>query len=71
MVPISNNFFEHLRYVKVEQAAPAPLQRDALPPLGHMGPHHPEGLGLEAADHLMPLHTKVEGGSLAGAIRNH
>ena len=71
ILPICNNFLEHLGYVHVKQATPAPLQGEALTPLARMGPHHPERLGLKTGNLLMPLNTEVEGGGLAGAIGHH
>lgn len=65
---ISNNFPEDLGHIHIKQAAPPPLKGDALTPLADMGPCNPEGLRLEGSNLLMPLHTKVQSGGLAGAI---
>lgn len=68
---ISNNFPEDLGHIHIKQTAPAPLKGDALTPLADMGLHNPEGLRLEGSNLLMPLHTEVQGGGLAGAIRDN
>lgn len=65
---ISNNFPEDLSNIHIKQAAASPLEGDGLTPLADVGPHHPEGLGLEGSNLLVPLHTEIEGGGLTGPI---
>ena len=68
VVCVGDKLLEDLCHIQVKQATPVPLGGDALTPLADLGSDHPEGLWLEAGNLLMPLHTKVEGGGLTGAI---
>ena len=67
-LPVSNNFPEDLSHIHIKQAATPPLKGDGLTPLADVGPHNPEGFRLEGSNLLVPLHTEIEGGGLAGAV---